>query len=499
MNDTSKAWICLVCGYIHRADTAPDTCPVCGAPKTDFEAHHASPPPSKRNAKQWHCLICGFIHDGPTPPDRCPVCAAASDDFESVTETDGTDSVSDSDARAIAIIGAGIAGVSAAEQARQKSPNADVILYSEETELPYYRLNLTRYLAGEVEQDALPMHEQTWYKEQRIRLELGVKVTAVTPAAHTLELSTGESVSWDKLVFACGAHPFVPPIPGVDKSGVFAVRTRQDADALLAHIESDVSCVCIGGGILGLETAGALAKQGASVTILEGFGHLLPRQLNPEAAQVLARHIADLGIEVRTSANTREIIGEKSVSEVALDSGDKLPAHVVTVTTGVRPNSHLARRAGLKVNNGILVDSRLVSSHPDIYAVGDVAEWDGIVYGLWEPAHYQGVIAGQNAAGADLEFGGLPRMNTLKVLGIDLFSAGVIMPEDGSYLEITELADGVYRRFLFHDNTLAGVILIGDTTAAAALVRALKERTDMSALLAKHPGASDIVAHLMDA
>ncbi len=499
MNQTSKAWICLVCGYVHHGETPPETCPVCGAPDTDFEAHHTTGPQKESPARQFRCVICGYNHKGAAPPDTCPVCGAPSDDFEPVAEEAASDKsgIRSDKASRIVIVGGGIAGVSAAEHARETAPNAEITLYSKEQEIPYYRLNLTRYMAGEVEEDALPVHEKAWYDEHDISLELGVEANEINPEAHTLAISGKGEIAYDKLVLACGAHPFVPPIAGADKPGVFAVRTRADADALLAKIKPGVNCVCIGGGILGLETAGALARRGASVTVLEGFDYLLPRQLTAAGARVLERHVVDLGIAVRTGANTSKITGENEVETVMLESGDTLPADVVTITTGVRANTHLARRAGLQVNNGIVVDSRLATSHPDIYAAGDVAEWGGMVYGLWEPAHYQGVIAGKNAAGDAVEFGGLPRMNTLKVLGIHLFSIGMITPEDGSYVEIAAEKENAYYRFLFHDNKIAGAILIGDTKAAAAVAKAIKERVDLASVLDAHPTAEEIAASFL--
>jgi len=499
MAEIKNSWICLVCGYVHQGGQPPDTCPICGAPETDFELHATEMRTLVPAAQQWRCLICGYMHEGEIPPETCPVCAASTDEFE----PDSTSSTKDEkqagmNRQKIVIIGGGVAGISAAEHAHKIAPDADIHVYSREKELPYYRLNLTRYLAGEIEAKALPVHPKLWYEEQGIHLHRGVEVLAVNPETHSIDLPKGKSESYDKLILACGAHPFIPPIPGVEKQGVTAIRTCQDVDSLLDRIGKGVLCVCIGGGILGLEVAGALAKRGASVTLLEGFGYLLPRQLNREAAQVLEGHIANLGITVRTKADTHEIGGDDKVKSVILKSGEALPADIVAITTGIRSNTHLARRAGLQVNSGVVVDSHLRASAPDIYAVGDVAEWGGFVYGLWEPARFQGAIAGQNAAGVSIEFGGVPRMNTLKVLGIDLFSIGIVSPEDGSYLEIATQVDGVYRRFLFHDNVLVGAILVGDTKIATQVVHAIKSHTDMSVLLAKCPTANDFASYLSE-
>lgn len=495
MANPSRAWKCVVCGYVHRGDTPPEACPVCGAPADDFEAFgDASPPPPSESAT-WRCIICGYVHDGETPPDTCPLCGAGKEEFEPCVEA-SHETVNADDRRRIVIVGGGIAGVSAAEAVRQTLPNAEILLFTAETDLPYYRLNLTRRLAGEIADTELTMHPRDWYEQHTIQLRTGVTIQELDPDAHRITTDGGETVSYDKLILACGAHPFIPPIPGSELRGVSAVRTLKDANTLLSLVEKDTPCVCIGGGILGLETAGALARQGAQVTLLEGFEYLLPRQLNRDAAKVLEAHVASMGITVRTTASSRTIEGEDAVASVLLQDGTRLTAKAVTITTGVRANSHLARRAGLAVNQGIVVDMRMATSAPDIYAAGDCAEFGGAVAGLWEPAQYQGTIAGFNAAGALSEFGGLPRANTLKVLGIKLFSMGVIQPDDGSYREIVDRQEGSYRRFLFRDGLLAGAILIGDTSLAAAATRASRERLDCSAVAGASATVSEVATHL---
>ncbi|HDP34802.1 MAG TPA: pyridine nucleotide-disulfide oxidoreductase, partial [Candidatus Hydrogenedentes bacterium] len=164
MAEISKAWICLVCGYVHYGDTPPETCPVCGAPATDFELHTTKAAPAKNETRKWRCVICGYEHDGDSPCKSCPLCGASRNDFEPVEPTAPSDIAGQElNSRKIVIIGGGIAGVSAAEHARLTAPHADIVLYAKEPEPPYYRLNLTRYLAGEVDAEALPVHPAQWY------------------------------------------------------------------------------------------------------------------------------------------------------------------------------------------------------------------------------------------------------------------------------------------------------------------------------------------------
>lgn len=489
------AWRCGVCGYIHRGEEPPEWCPVCGAYRDDFEPYDEPVPALAAAPASWRCLNCGYAHSGAEPPEACPVCAAGRNRFEAQAALEAATDRASGLRRAI-VVGGGIAGLSAAEAIRAAAPEAQILLLSRESALPYYRLNLTRYLAGEIAVKALPIHAESWYETQAIDLRPSVEVVRIDPETHSVRLSDGTSESYDRLVITSGAHPFVPPIPGSCREGVTALRTIHDADRVLGELRDGARCVCLGGGILGLETAGAVARQGAKVTLLEGYSWLLPRQLNEEAGRLLARLVSDLGIDVRLGVHTQEILGDERVRGVLLEGGDEIPADLAVITTGVRPNSHLARSEGLRVNQGIIVDDHMTTSAPDILAAGDVAEHRGTMYGLWAPAQFQGSIAGMNAAGLSVEFGGIPRSNTLKVLGIDLFSVGEVEPRDASYEVVCDQADSVYCRFLFRDTHLVGAILLGDASLAAQARRAVEERTDWSAVLRTRPSARQVLERL---
>jgi nitrite reductase (NADH) large subunit len=372
-----------------------------------------------------------------------------------------------------------------------------VVLISQDPQLPYYRLNLTRYLAGEVTESELPLHPAGWYDEQNVQLKRGVSVRSIDAHAKTVALSDGSSESFDKLVLTVGADPFVPPIAGADKQNVTTVRTLDDAQQLLALVGDGATCVCIGGGILGLETAGALKQRGAAVSLLEGDAWLMPRQLNADAARLLADYVTDRGIKLYPESTVQQITGDRQARGVRLADGTELPADVVIITTGIRSNLTLAKQAGLTTNMGVVVDDHLLSSHPDILAAGDVAEHRETVYGLWAPAQFQGSIAGMNAAGGQAEFGGIPPSNILKVLGIDLFSIGQFGP-DGDADVIDQESDGKYFRFVFRDGRLIGAILLGDMSASQPVTKAVEGATDLSELLASKPSAFEVARHFAE-
>lgn len=500
MADQIKAFRCTVCGYIHRGESSPDECPVCGSPESYFEAYTDPAVVKAENqleARSWRCLVCNYEHKDENPPGECPVCGTPKEKFEAVSALDAPISTGEGKAEKIIVVGAGVAGVSAVESIRGVSSRSEITMISKDSHLPYYRLNLTRLLADEITLDNLPIHTETWYRENNINLMRGTEVIAVDPEKHELTINGGTSLSFDKLILTAGAHPFFPPIPGLRREGVTALRSMEDAEFILKSAESADSIVVIGGGILGLEAAGALARQSKKVTVLESFNWLMPRQLTEKAAFHLESHLKKLGVDLKVGANIQELTGDERVAGVVLKSGETIPADLVIVTSGVRSNSYLARLAGLIVNNGIVVDDHLLTSNPDIYAAGDVAEHRGTLYGLWNAAQYQGNIAGMNAAGQQAEFGGIPRSTSIKVLGVDLLSIGQFEPEDGSYVLIEEDNADSFTRFVFRDTHLVGAILFGRNDGSSEIKNAIENKTDFSQILRKRPSVQDIIDYVV--
>jgi nitrite reductase (NADH) large subunit len=293
-----------------------------------------------------------------------------------------------------------------------------------------------------------------------------------------------------------GSHPFVPPIAGANRENVTVLRTREDADFILERSRDGARCAVIGGGLLGLETAGALSRQGAEVTVLEGFGWLLPRQLNQKAGEILEKHLSETGVRFRTGVRVKEFVGDELVRGVQLEEGESIDADLVVVSAGVRPNSYLARIAGLKVATGVVVDDHLQSSHPDVLAAGDVAEHRGVLYGTWGPSQFQGTIAGMNAAGVPTEFGGIPRSNMLKVFDYDMFSIGQVQTEDASYDIVEQSVGDDYFYFVFRDTHLQGAILMGDTSLSSGVKTFVEKELDCSSLLRTRPDARQVLEYI---
>ncbi len=231
--------------------------------------------------KSWRCSVCGYLHYRETPPEHCPICATNSVDFREISVAIKPEERDVGHVR-IVIVGAGIAGVSAAKAAREHAPEAEIIVISKENEHPYYRINLTRLLAGDIDEKDLPLHSENWFDDHDIEFMPGLSVESIVLTEKSVRLETGKLIQFDKLIVATGTNPWLPNIPGIHLEHVFTIRTVEDVRNVLKTIKPDSRVVCIGGGILGLETASALAKREAEVTVLEAFDYLMPKQLNQQ-------------------------------------------------------------------------------------------------------------------------------------------------------------------------------------------------------------------------
>lgn len=490
-----QKWKCGVCGYVHEGAEPPDECPVCGADRDEFsrveetEAAAGGAEDAEEAPKRWKCTVCGYIHEGEEPPQECPVCGAPPAQFELVAETPEGDFTGQ--AGRVVILGGGIAAVSAAEAVHQADPEARIVLVSAEERLPYYRLNLTPFLAGQVEEADLTLHPESWYEENGIELLREVAAEAIDTDKREVRLSKGEPLSYDALVLAVGAHPFVPPVSGAEGEAVNVYRTVADAKRVLDAASAGKSLVIVGGGLLGLEAAGGVIKRGGSATVIEVNDWLMPRQLNEDAARMLEEAVRGAGVELKLGAKLAAIEGHT----VKLESGEELTADMVVFSAGIRPNVSLAEDAGIRVERGVVVDDQLQTSAQGVFAAGDVAEHNGVLYGIWTAAQLQGMIAGVNAAGGSHSFAGMPPSTRLKVLDTDVVSIGKVEAEDGDQESISK-DSGRYLRFLHRDGRLLGAVMVGDAALSAAARDAIEKGRDLSHVLGQDADADSIAEAL---
>jgi nitrite reductase (NADH) large subunit len=379
------------------------------------------------------------------------------------------------------IIGNGVAGTTAAEAIRKEDASGQITMVTDE-DLPfYYRIRLNEYLCGDITEQGLIAKQPSWYGERQIILRTGVTVTDALPEQGLVVTATGEQLAYDRLLLATGGSAFVPPLAGGNKEGVFTLRNVGDARRIMGFAKQVARVVLIGGGLLGLETGNALRKLGKEVMVVEFFPRLLPRQLDGPGAARLQGLLETRGFAFRLGATTKEITGVAGVTGVTLANGETLPADMVVLSAGVRPNLELAGKLGLLRDKGIKVDGAMRTSRPEVYAAGDVAEFEGRLYGIWPAAMAQGRAAGKSMAGGPVSYHGTTMTNSLKVVGIDLASAGEIDADQKFTSQVRETAT-VYRKYVVDGDRLIGCIMLGDTTGFAAMTSAIKDQTPVAEL-----------------
>jgi len=378
------------------------------------------------------------------------------------------------------IVGAGVAGITAAMDLARRNLG-DVIIYSDEEYPYYYRPQLTEFLAGNLTLSRLLRRPLSWYQDRGIDLRLGKSVTAICPAKKTITVD-GDSVSYDKLLLATGGLPFVPPMEGAGQERVLTWRTLANT---LEMEKAAVTCkeiAVIGGGLLGLEAARGLTSYCADVSVLEFFPRLMPRQLDEVGSRLLQDFVESLGINVIVGARCEKILGNGQVTGVQLQGGLIVPAQAVVVAAGVRANAKLAADAGLTVDRGIVVDERMTTSDPDIHAAGDVSIFRGYTWAIAPIAQAQARVAAANMAGEKSLYDVVVPSTTLKVVGIDVSSVGIVNPVDEGATEIRKLDNeaGTYKKVVLRDNVIVGSIVINDRQLAKRLENAISRREPMT-------------------
>jgi nitrite reductase (NADH) large subunit len=379
------------------------------------------------------------------------------------------------------IIGSGLAGTLAAKTLRELDPEAGIEILGEERHPYYPRPNLIEYLAGRLPRERLFAFPDGWAEKQRIGIRLGANVERIRPDAKTVETLAGDAIPYDTLLLATGARPLRPPIAGTDRNGVFVLRTIDDADALLSHLESHRRAAVLGGGLLGLEIARAIRLRGAEVRVIEFFDRLLPRQLDRAAAAILKAQIESTGIVVRLGASAKEILGEDGVRGLRFESGDEVEADAVVVAAGITPEIGLARDAGLKVGRGIVVDDRLRTSSPGIFAAGDAAEHAGRIYGIIPASFEQARAAAHNMLGLDMPYSGTVPSNTLKVSGLYVTSSGNVAGEGPGFESLVRSVPeaGLYKKIVLQEGRLVGAIWMGTKKGASEISRLVALKKDV--------------------
>ncbi|QPF86681.1 NAD(P)/FAD-dependent oxidoreductase [Bradyrhizobium genosp. L] len=360
-----------------------------------------------------------------------------------------------------------------------------IAVIGDEPRLAYNRVLLSSVLAGETGSHEIELKPATWWRERGVTLKYNCMATEIDVGRHEVKIANEESVGFSKLVLAVGSSALRLNVPGADLAGVHTFRDTRDVDLLLTLAAQKKRVVVVGGGLLGLEAAYGLAKAGATVMLLHLMDRLMERQLDAPAAALLKSLVERKGIEILLEASTARIHGERRVSGVELTDGRQIAADAVIFAAGIRPNTALAREAGIPINRGIVVDDHLQAGGADVFAIGECAEHRGTCYGLVEPAYEQARVLARHLAGADAVYTGSVVATNLKVSGVGVFSAGDFLGADGSEsLVLRDVGHGTYKKLVIAEGRLTGAVLIGNTSDALWYLDLIRTRRPIASIRA---------------
>lgn len=380
----------------------------------------------------------------------------------------------------VVVVGGGPVGMRTAQELSRLG--RDCIVLNAERWLPYNRVKLSTLLAGD-SQIGQVMQPLGFPGPGRVLLYSDQSVIDVDRDAHTVTVQSGRKFEYSKLVFCIGSRAHVPPIPGRELAGVFTFRNADDVEKLIARALRSRRTVVIGGGLLGLEAARGMANRGVETFVVEHSPHLMPRQLDARAGEMLGRRIADMGIKVCSGASVASIDGDHRVEAITLQDNEQLACDTVIICTGIRANIELARDIGLPVGQGIKVDARMQTADPDVYAAGECSEFEGNLYGLIGPGFEQAVVAAGDIAGEPRTYSGSVPATKLKVVGIDVFSMGdvdqVDQRTDIRCIAYEDEAAGCYRSIVLKRSRIVGGLAIGDWDEINRIQEAIRSGTTL--------------------
>lgn len=404
----------------------------------------------------------------------------------------------------LVLIGNGMAGVRCVENILKKDPDAyDITIFGSEAHPNYSRIKLSSVLQGGTTMEDIVTHPRSWYEKNGIRLYTGETVTNIDKEAKRIVTCHGREVMFDKLIMATGSTPFILPLPGVEKEGVISFRTIEDCHKMMKAASRYRKAVVIGGGLLGLEAARGLLNLGMEVDVVHLSDCLMERQLDPPASHMLRQELENQGMNFLLKKASEEIIGNNRAEGIRFKDGSEVKADLVVMAVGVKPNIKLAMEGGIETNRGIVVNDVLATDSPDIYALGECAEHNGMVYGLVKPLYDQGEVLADYLCGIPTKgYHGSVLSTQLKISGVELFSVGDFkLDETTKAIQVQNDIDSVYKKVFFRGNKAVGAVLFGDTREGPNLFDTIVKQKvvsdrDKAALLESTDPADSFVASL---
>ncbi len=382
----------------------------------------------------------------------------------------------------IGIIGNGVAAVSAVREIHKLDSSIRVDVFSDERHAYYPRPKLIDFIAGDIDEEKIIQYDFDWYKGMNAELHLSESVTRVDSALKVFT-NKGEHGSYDRILYAAGSHPWVPPIRGAEKKGMHVLRTLDDALDIRESVHGTGRQIVVGGGILGIELASAMKRIGGEPIVVTNIDTLLPAQLDAAASGVLINRLNEMGLEILLNYMCAEIAGHEHATGVISAGGDKINGDLVVAATGVKPNISLAQECGINCGRGVLVNEYLESSLSNVYAAGDSMEWNGMSHGIIPVAIETAKVAVQNMIEPNsLSYAGTVPSNTLQVAGIDLTSIGTFAPSSPEFESIvsSDIAEGTYFKVVVKDDIVVGGISLGSRKFALKLRGLIRSKEPIS-------------------
>ena len=384
------------------------------------------------------------------------------------------------------IIGGSAAGISAVEAIRSIDQTSPIELFSSEGTPFYSRVLLSYYIAGAITKEELHFRPLEFFADNKVKAHLGQSVDKVLPKSKSIRMEDGREYPFDRLLVASGSSPKIMEVPGKDKKGVVVMRNIDHAQEIVNRVEEIKTACVLGGGLIGLRTGYALSVRGVRVKVIVKSNHVLSQMLDQESAEMIQGTMRAHGIDIRTGRDAVEIAGKESVEGIILDDGERINCQLVVIGKGVQPNVDFLSSTPIKINEGIVADETMMTSVPDIYVAGDVAETYDLTTGrtsvnaIWPCAFEQGRVAGLNMAGEKTKYEGSFRMNSLDFYGLPVISMGITRVNGKGFQQFQKRTENTYRKLVLKDGRIVGAILVGQIQKAGILSTLLKKRVNVS-------------------
>lgn len=406
----------------------------------------------------------------------------------------------------IIIIGGGVAAFNAIKAIREIDSNINIHLVENEPINPYYRTRLTKSLFDDLDIDKICLQKKEWYEQNNIKIYQDKEAVSVDTDNYTVILNDGTCLTYTKLLLANGAYNFKPSIGGIDKENVYTIRALEDIQKIKHQVDNHHKVLHIGGGIQNLEAAWAFCSHGKEVVIVEFMDRLMPRQLDTRASEILRKAVEATNTKVILSAEVIKLIGEDKVNGALIrnrnstadrESDYTITCDMIIYSVGIRPNKKLYENTGIKINIGVIVDEHMKTNLDNVYAAGDIAEYNGRVGGLWPIAIEQGKISGYNIAGKIASYTDILPVTNMNAFNLNIFSIGTIDEELATLTLVDDpLDEKSYKKLFIKDNCIIGAIIIGEIKYNNMLKKLVNDKTDISSMDFPHMTVVELLERL---